>query len=495
MPQKNTFVSILIVTLLAIQFNVFAAPPRRPNIIFIITDDQLPHTFNFLPEGRGNNLTPNLDRLANEGTILMGQHVSSSVCTPSRYSCLTGTYASRALAHAKRKYDDVHGIGWNTHIMPDTTTLPKMLRDAGYVTGAVGKNHVIDVPGWPKIGWDADPNDAAVKSELARRAKMVKDAYHRAGFQYAERLYQNNPDGNGIRKLAVHNLDWVTEGALEFIDQNADQPFLLWYATTVPHGPKEAKRSWNADRRVTADGILAKAPNVLPARDTIPKRLAAANLPKAESGKDDRANMLWLDDAVGAMMKRLEDRKIDDNTIIIYFNDHGQAAKGTVYQSGAHNPSVIWRKKRFACGPSSDALISNIDFAPTILDMAGVEIPASGFDGKSFLPLLEGKTDQHHDALFFEIGYTRAILKDGFKYIALRYPKQAVNMSLKERKKVLHNYNARQRKHDKPTSPKIPAHRSAMCRSFPVVAEPNTDRWASTPRTTTPISFTTFEAI
>ena len=186
MPNIRSIIAVLILSVAGVC--AVAAPSRRPNIIFIITDDQLPHTFNFLPEGRDNNLTPNLDRLANEGTILMGQHVSSSVCTPSRYSCLTGTYASRALAHAKRKYDDVHGIGWNTHIMPDTATLPKMLRKAGYVTGAVGKNHVIDVPGWPKIGWDADPNDAAVKSELARRAKMVKDAYHRAGFQYAERL-------------------------------------------------------------------------------------------------------------------------------------------------------------------------------------------------------------------------------------------------------------------------------------------------------------------
>jgi hypothetical protein len=70
---------------------------KRPNIIFLITDDQSPRMFNFLPEGKGNKpAPPNLGRLAAEGTVLMRQHVSSSVCTPSRFSCLTRTYASRA---------------------------------------------------------------------------------------------------------------------------------------------------------------------------------------------------------------------------------------------------------------------------------------------------------------------------------------------------------------------------------------------------------------
>ena len=78
------------------------AETKRPNVIFLITDDQLPDTFNFLPEGKDKNLTPTLDRLAQEGTVLMGQHVVSPVCTPSRYNCLTGRYASRATNSAFR---------------------------------------------------------------------------------------------------------------------------------------------------------------------------------------------------------------------------------------------------------------------------------------------------------------------------------------------------------------------------------------------------------
>ena len=428
---------------------------RRPNIIFLITDDQLPRTFNFLPAGKGNNLTPNLDRLAAEGTILMGQHVSSSVCTPSRFSCLTGTYASRATNPGfVRKFardPDVHSIGWDTHIGAQTLTVAKWLKGAGYATGAVGKDHVMEVDGFRKLGWRDDPRDPGVKQALLKRAVAVKEAWRAAGFDYAERIYHNNPDGNGLRELAVHNHDWIVEGALDFIDQYHDQPFFLYMGSTLPHGPKEAGRSWNADPLATADGILNQAPRVLPGRETLRDRLARAGLPQKPSGGHDRENMLWLDDGVGALLAKLNEHQLENDTVIFYFNDHGQAAKGTVYQGGAHNPSVVWRKGGFKCGPINHAFVSNIDFAPTILDFANVPVPKNPFDGHSFKPILDGEVKSIRDTLYFEIGFTRAVRVGDWKYIALRYPKSALNLTYAQRKRRLDSWNAKQREHEKRT--------------------------------------------
>ena len=129
------------------------AEGTRPNVLFIISDDQERREFNFLPEGRDEagkprNLSPNLDRLAREGVVLLNQYVTSPVCTPSRFSVLTGTYASRSSNFERTvKNNGQVNITWNCHIDPETPNLARTLQQAGYFTGAVGKNHVIEVKG------------------------------------------------------------------------------------------------------------------------------------------------------------------------------------------------------------------------------------------------------------------------------------------------------------------------------------------------------------
>lgn len=423
-------------------------PKQGPNIIFIIADDMKRHMFNCLAEGKGKNLTPNIDRLAKEGTLLMGQHVASPVCTPSRYNCLTGRYASRArnprfLAAMRRNNQSV--VTWNTHILPSDQTLPRLLKQQGYVTGIVGKNHVVEVPGYKKLGYREDPTTPQAKEALAENSKKIKVAMRACGFDYAASIYNNNPDGNGPKTLAVHNLDWIVKGAIDFIDQNSNKAFFLYFASTVPHGPLEKERSWGADSRITADGILDEPLDVLPARETFPKRLKAAGI----TGPG-RENVLWLDDAVGALIRRLKKHGLYENTIIFFFTDQGQDAKGTIYQGGVSDPSIIWRKEGFACGSVSDALISNVDFAPTILDFAGGDPSCVDFDGRSFRSVLEGRTSEIHETLYFEMGYTRGVRKGRWKYIALRYPERAATMSKAERRKALEKYNENCKEHGKP---------------------------------------------
>ena len=448
MNRRNFVIGVFCVTLatwsLPSMLRSETNSARRPNIVFFILDDMHRHMFNCLPEGRGKNLTPTIDRLASEGMLMLGQHVPSPVCTPSRYNCLTGRYASRSLARTARQPEQTV-VTWNTHITAHDVTLAARLKKAGYATGFVGKNHVVEVPGWKKVDWDADPALPEVKHQLHENEKRTRTALQAAGFDFVERIYHNNPDGNGSRHLAVHNLDWIAEGALDFIDKHHGQPFFLYFASTVPHGPSAKERSWQADPRITANGILDTPPKALPGRNSLSSRLRAARIKTP-----GRENLLWLDDAVGAVMARLKQHSLDDNTVIFFFNDHGQSAKGTVYQGGVSNPSIVWRQGGFPGGRTSPALISNVDFAPTILDLCGVTHSTQNFDGQSFLPVLEGRTQSIRTSLYFELGYARAIRRGPWKYVALRYPESVKNMSLEARRTALERVNRNLRRRGRP---------------------------------------------
>lgn len=426
----------------AVAHSSFAARnPEKPNFIFFIADDMYTDMLNFLPDGEGKNLTPNLDRLAREGTVMMNQYVVSPVCTPSRYNCLTGRYASRATSqHFLRTTEEEGGqtvIQWNTFITGADTCLSHHLQEAGYATGMAGKNHVIEVKGLEQFAdyWD-DPKTPANIAKLEANYQKTREAILHCGFDYAESIYHDNPRFIGLGHLASQNLEWIVQGGIDFIDRYKDDPFFLYFATTVPHGPSDPDHSWKADPLVSARGYLKEAPDVMPARDTLTPRLQEAGI-----AGNNKELVLWLDDALGALIDRLETHGLIDNTIIFFFNDHGQRAKGHLYQGGIYNPSVIWRSEGFPCGPASKAKVQNIDFAPTLLDFAGAAVSDAGFDGKSLRPVLEGKTDEIHETLYFELGYARGVIEGDYKYMAIRYPESASSMSMEERKQVLKAYN------------------------------------------------------
>ena len=431
--------------------NVVNCMPRKDNektnIIFFIADDMGYDMFNFL--NPGTNLTPHIDQLAAEGVIMMKQYVTSPVCTPSRYSCLTGKYASKARNESFLKDKPVNEgmkpVTWNTHIIPTDMTLPKLMQSAGYVTGAVGKNHVIEAKEIKPKAED-DPKDPNVLKKLNQTRKNVKEAYLKCGFDYAESIFPRNADALTPKEIAVHNMDWVTKGALDFLDQNINNPFFLYFASTVTHSPSGKKTSWDADPLKTPYGYLENKPDVMPPRHTIEERLEKANI----SFSDKKADLLWLDDSLGALLKKLKENGQYDNTIIFFFNDHGIQAKSSVYEGGVWAPSIIWKNGGFPCGKRCDAMISNVDFAPTILDLANIAYKNESFDGKSVKPILMGTKEKIHDSVYFELGFSRGIVKDNFKYIALRYPEGAENWDEKTRMKVLIKDNKMKKEKGKP---------------------------------------------
>ncbi|MHC5068529.1 MAG: sulfatase family protein, partial [Planctomycetota bacterium] len=376
-----------------------AAEQTRPNVILLIADDLQANQSPWDHGWDSTWLVPNMERLAAEGMALDNLHSPSPVCTPSRFCALTGTYGSRAQNPRFKREFHMHGqshVQFNTYIQPGQRCLPRALSKAGYVTGAVGKNHVVEADiNLHKFPYDSDITDPKIVHYLAENDSKLRAAYRAVGFDEADHLYHENPSHMGLKGLSVHNQDWITEGALQFIDRNAEQPFFLYMATTIPHGPHAPEMSWQGDRRVTPLGLLDEPPQSQPDAASIDARLAAFT-----HNDKWRACVTWFDDSIGALLAKLEERGIDDNTIIILMSDHGMGAKGTTYFQGTRTPALVWRKGGWPGGSRSSALVSHVDLFSTICEWTGAGEPAGG-DGVSQAALFGGSADHIRDHLYF----------------------------------------------------------------------------------------------
>jgi len=446
----------------------------RPNFVFIIADDMYPNMFNNLianGEISGTtNLTPALDRLIREGVWLGNMKVVSPLCTPSRYNVLTGNFASRATNKAtintSRQNSGQRVVQWNSYIVPgQEKTMGTYFQNLGYKTGFVGKNHVIE--SLAQIGEQEEPDldakisDPKIKQGLLNRYQELQKDIRSCGFDYADGLYHNNPNWSGIEMLNAHNMDWVAKKGIEFIENHQNEPFFLYFATTLTHGPVNPGDSWKSDRKLTPIGRLDDSPNVFPSYEgelgpghkkliadhpdfepTV-RNYVSINRRLDENGLKGKGkeNLLWLDDAVNALLNKLDETGVIDNTIIVFFNDHGQELKGTLYEKGINTQAFMWKKGGFKAGKSIDIPLSNVDFLPTLLEIAGQTVDPNVFDGYSFKSALDGKKYKARTAMYYELGYARAIVKDNLKYYVIRYPKWAMELTYEERKAMLEKQN------------------------------------------------------
>jgi len=387
---------------------------RKPNVIVILTDDQ---DKDHIGAYGGNVLTPNIDRLASEGVLFDRYYVNSPVCTASRHSILTGRYAGRCRRLQKLYPSDQPAfIRWNTFIEDGEKTLAHTMRDNGYNTGIVGKWHL--GPDWEYIGGDEKYTDSGVKERVDRGYKIFTDYIKKvSGFDYTESIYGNNMHCIGIPKsMQYHNMEWITKGALDFIDQNRDQPFFLYMATTLPHAPGPVK-SLKADPRITAAGMLDKPIDVQPSREDVLHRTQEAGL------ADETAPVSWLDDGIGAVLNKLDELNISDDTIIVFSSDHQSPGKMSCYEATAVAPALIHWKGQIKPARISNDLVTNVDIAPTILDLCGIQsMNRQKYDGQSLKPLLMSKKSPDRESLYLEVIYSRAVVSDDWKYIALRFP-------------------------------------------------------------------------
>ncbi len=405
----------------------------KPNIKFIITDDQ---HFNTMKCWGGDCLTPNIDRLASEGVKFNRAYTASSVSSPSRYSILSGRYSGRCEGEQfveKFPLGTTHRID-NTSLTleDDMPNLPKLLHQAGYYTGMVGKWHVgehfngnlkqqkeaMQSAGLKLYEQDADPADPTVKQALLHNHEWYAEQIKAQGFDYADNIYWANLKEVHCNSLNYHNIDWSVKGAIDFMDEAGDNPFFLYFSTTLHHGP-EPKRSLPEEfEKVTSKGYADEKMGVLPERATLYERLRAAGV------SESKAYILWLDDAVGALLDEVEKRGQADNTIIFYISDHGITQKSSMYEGGINAPFMVWGGDLVAKGSESSRLVHSCDMAATALSIAGIEAPAAAkVDGYDLTPLLKNPEMAWRESVYSEVGYARCVVTDRYKYIAVRYPK------------------------------------------------------------------------
>jgi arylsulfatase A-like enzyme len=397
--------------------------------------------FNF--EGR-DCLTPTLDSLVNNGINFTEAFAASTVCGPSRYALMTGRWASRnTSAHYASKYPlgtlGRFGVS-DTDLEEDGQNLGTWLQQAGYRTGFVGKSHLVDDYLLNTSNWDSgglitysstiDPAlDATVNGAMHHNHRVLTQRMREFGFDYVSGYYRANLLELRNDHLNVHNQEWITKNALDFIDENHAQHFFLYMAPTINHGPvrNDLSKSLLSDPHYTSAGYLPNEDySFMPTRQSIVDEVNAA-------GKQlISARETWIDYSMAAISNKLAAHGLVNDTLIIFTADHGEKelnsspaiwGKSSLYDLGMRVPLVMhWPGGISSPGRVYNSSVSQIDFVPTLLELAGAtNLPTRVLDGTSLVPVLNGSTNALRDDVFCEIGYARGVRSNEWKYIAVRY--------------------------------------------------------------------------
>ena len=425
----KTFLSLSIFCLSVIV--VLTARGERPNIIMFLIDDQNPSS---IAAFGGDTYTPNLDRMAAEGMKFTRAYVSSTVCTPSRYSFLTGRFAgnshSKLYAEAVGSAENQGLPGFNVALERDKMNVGNVLREAGYTTGFVGKFHLTSKVDFPefykgKNGWIDIPKDARPGRETSAQFKhnerWMRRYLETLGFSWAKNVYAENMHP----PYSEHNAEWTTVAALEFIEENKDDPFYLHLCSTLLHGPDRSWRRSMGHPLVAGEGEIDSLPEVMAPRSELLKTIK-------ERGFDPDSHVAgeaWIDDSLGAVMRKLKELGIDDNTLVVFAPDHGRDGKASVFSHGAAQVPMIMRwPQGIPAGQVCDELVQNIDLVPTFFELGKAERPESyRIDGQSLTPLFKNGTAKGwRNHLYLEMGAARATVTKDWSYIAVRYTKEQI---------------------------------------------------------------------
>lgn len=382
---------------------------ERPNIIYVMADDLGYGDLGCF--GQRFIKTPNLDRLAAEGMRLTSFYAGCTVCRPSRLSLWTG----RHMGHTPIWSNSVYLFENNE------PTVAELLRDAGYVTGGIGK--------WAMggVGTTGHPNANGFDFWMG-----YLDQSNAHNF-YPTNLWRNHyqvpmpgnelmdhPKARGrvskVNKRKTYSHDVITEEAFGFIRKNKDKPFLLHMHWTVPHANNEGGRVLGNGMEVPSYGQYAS-------------RVEWPDTEKGQAAMIGRA-----DRDVGRLMTLLKKLKLERKTLVIFTSDNGPHSEGghvheffnangplrgykrDLYEGGIRVPTIAWWPGRIKAGSESDEPLAFWDFMPTACELAGTDT-AEDTDGISFLPTLLGKKQKSHDYLFWRYQSKRALRKGNWKLV------------------------------------------------------------------------------
>ncbi len=376
-------------------FGTLHAAPNKPNIIYIVSDDL---GYGDLGSyGQNQVKTPRLDRMAKEGLRFTDHYAGHTVCRPARLVFLTGKHTGHTAI-----------AGNNMHVLPKgSQTVTSLLKDAGYVTGGVGK--------WAlgNVGSSGHPNKQGFDFFYGYLDQgAAHDYYPEFLFRNdkAERLPGNVNSGqrNVSSKKVTYAHTRITEEALAFIERNKDKPFYLNLTWTIPHTNNEAGRVEKNGQEVPDYGIYE-----------------GRDWPYPEKGF--AAMVTLMDEDTGKIIDLLEKLGIDDNTLVAFTSDNGPHQEGghkvdffdsngklkgykrSLHDGGIRVPMIAWWPGTVRPGVT-DLPTAFWDWLPTACELGGADIP-DDIDGLSFAPTLLGQKakQKKHEYLFWRWSRFRAV--------------------------------------------------------------------------------------
>lgn len=400
-----------------------SAAGQRPNILFILTDDLRYDALGAY--GNSSISTPNLDRLANQGLRLDRFYVASPVCHPSRASFLSGLYPHQE--NVVRGY-----VGY--HVRKGTKTVATELNRAGYTTGFVGKAHLGGNP--HKWGFQEVPAYTERGPTTTPEAKIRDSRF----------VVTSGADGGTeTRTVARDTTKFLANKSIQFVRDRRGEPWFLWLATTAPHSPYFYSRKHPYD--LPEDHV---PPGFPPGDRTLQDdalekflgRYLQPNNPAYERARslfDDLwsryySHVSTMDHHLGRLLKTLAETGQARSTVVILASDngilhgsHGLMAKGVWYEEAVRVPAIVRWPGVVEPGHASRDPVSSVDFLPTVLRIAGVEDLPEGSEGRSFLPVLRGRSPSRNYA-FSEArrhkerggGFWQMVRGDRFKYVEFR---------------------------------------------------------------------------
>lgn len=408
---------------------------KKPNVIFMLVDDM-----GWMDIGANGSTfyeTPNIDRLAAEGVRFTQAYAASPICSPTRASILSGKNPARI--NLTQWIGGPGNPDYERNLPLEEVLFPELLQEAGYKNIFLGKWHLNNKAGeenfWPdKQGFD------------------INIAGHFRGGLYIKNKYfspwdipnlENGPDGE-------YMTDRLAQDAADFIDGNAENPFLMYLSFYSVHAPFDApmERIEKYEKK--------KAELALTDEDRFGEEQLGDKVFKYRKQQDHptyAAMVESVDMAVGKVLERVREKGIDDNTIIIFFSDNGglstsegiptantplRTGKGWLYEGGIREPAIIKWPGESSPGLVLDAPITSMDFYPTILEMTGLSPrPDLHVDGKSLVPLLKEQQEKIHDAIYFH--YPHRSNQKGSPSSAIRQGDYKLIVFLNDNKLELYN--------------------------------------------------------
>jgi arylsulfatase A-like enzyme len=404
---------------------------ERPNIIYIMSDD---HAYQAISAyGYGLNETPNIDRLAEEGAIFTRACVTNSICAPSRAVLLTGKHS-----FINGKVDNVQPFDW------DQDNFPKLLQASGYQTAMIGKIHLDGIPqGFdfsmvlPGQGSYYNP-DFLINGEMVRKEGYCTDIITETTLDWLKNKRDPNKPFCVLYHQKAPHRNW--KPAPEYVhlyDDITFDPPLNYFDDYSNRGTAAKEQEmqiavharWGHDFKMIVDpngnstGFARELErfnedqleNWLAAYSPKNDAMKAQNLSEKEVAlwkfnryiKDYLRCIKSVDDGVGEVLDYLEESGLAENTIVVYTSDqgfylgeHGWFDKRFMYEESFRTPLLVRYPKEIEPGTEISKLVQNLDFAPTLLDYAGVEIPEE-MQGVSFRKLASGETDEWRDAVYY----------------------------------------------------------------------------------------------